>query len=146
MTAPLQHDEKAINAEVFVRNWLLPITTAAAIGSKLWTASTPAMPLPYRAVRRVAGSRTTDGDYPLVRVHTFAATYSAAATEADRTDSRMMVLADYPGWDTTLPTIGVAHCDWIEIVEAAYEVPYAAESVVTRFVSEYRFGISFVPA
>jgi hypothetical protein len=150
VTAPLQSEYKATNAEVFLRAWLLPIVTtspsAAGVGSKLWTPSaTPVMPLPYRAVRRVTGPRTRDGDYPLMRVHTFASTYSLAAVEADKTDSRVQVLVDYPGWPTTL-TGGVVYCEWAEITEAAYEEPYGAESVCIRFVSEYRFGLSFTPA
>lgn len=150
MTAPLQSEYKATNAEVFLRAWLLAIVTtspaAAGVGSKLWTpGATPAMPLPYRAVRRITGHRTRDADYPLIRVHTFASTYSLAAVEADKTDSRVQVLVDYPGWPTTLTGGVVAHCEWAEITEAAYEVPYGAETVVTRFVSEYRLGVSLAP-
>jgi len=46
----------------------------------------------------------------------------------------------------TLSDGRVVHCDWVEIIAAAHEEPYSAESVVTRFVSEYRLGLSFVPA
>lgn len=147
MTAPLQSSRKAIPAEVFLSRWLLPIITtspaAAAIGSKRWGTG---MVLPYRTVRRITGHRTVDGDYPVMFVDTFAATYSDAAREADRTDSRVQVLVDYPGWATTMPDGSRAFCEWAEISAAAHEEPYGAETVVTRFVSEYRFGLSFVAA
>lgn len=147
MSAPLQHDLAVIPAEVFLRAWLLPIVTtspaAAGIGSKLWTTG---LPKPYRAVRRISGPLTPYGDEPLVRVHTFDVDYTKAATEAAKTDSRVLVLVDYPGWSTTLSDGRVVQCDWAEITEAAREEPYSAESVVTRFVSEFRFCISLVRA
>lgn len=147
MTAPLQHTEKAIAAEVFLARWLTPIITtspaAAAIGPKRWGTG---MVLPYRTVRRITGSRTADADYPVMRVDTLAATYSDAAREGDRTDSRVMVLVEYPGWGTVMPDGSTAYCEWAEISDVAHEEAYGAETVVTRFVSEYRFGISFVPA
>jgi len=146
MTAPLQHSLKAINAEAFLRAWLLPIVTtspaAAGVGWKLWNTTCPK---PYRAVRRISGPRTLYSDEPLMRVHTFGADQPEAAREADETDSRVQVLVDYPGWNTTVSGV-VVHCDWAEITEAAYEQPYGAESAVMRYVSEYRFGISLTPA
>lgn len=147
MTAPLQHDLEAIAAEAFFRSWLLPIVTtspaAAGVGSKLWTTG---LPKPYRAVRRISGHRTEDTDYPLMRIHTFGADYTSAAHAAAATDDRIWQLVNYPGWDTVLPDGRVAHCDWVEMPEAAHEEPYAAETVVTRFVSELRACISLVPA
>lgn len=152
MTAPLEPDLTAVNAEVFLRAWLLPIVTttpaAAAIGSKLWATG---LPKPYRAVRRVTGPQTLYSDEPVMHVHTFGADpssrdhYTHAAIAATATDDRVRVLMEYPGWGTTLPDGRVVQCDWVEIVAAAHEEPYSAESVVTRFVSEYRLGLSFVP-
>ena len=75
-----------------------------------------------------------------------AGTGTDAAREADRTDERFQMLVEYPGWNTVMADGRVAHCDWAEIVSAAHEEPYGAESVVTRFVSEYRLGISRVSA
>ncbi len=147
MTAPLKPETVAVNAEVFLRAWLLPIITttpaAAAIGSKLWTTG---LPKPYRAVRRITGPQTEYSDEPVMWVHTFGADYTAAANAAMATDDRVRVLVEYPGWGTTLPDGRVVQCDWVEIDAAAHEEPYSAESVVTRFVSEYRLGLSFVPA
>ncbi len=144
MTTPDHLDVSQVPAEVFLRaRMVLTADGPGSVGSKLWTAG---MPLPYRTVRRLAGPLTPYGDEPLMRVHTFAATYSAAATEAAKTDANILTLVDYPGWGTTLPSGLVVHCDWAEITEAAHEEPYGAESVVTRFVSEYRFSISLVPA
>ncbi|MCT7372935.1 hypothetical protein [Mycolicibacterium llatzerense] len=144
MTIPDHLDVSQVPAEVFLRaRMLLTAAGPGSVGSKLWTAG---MPLPYRTVRRLAGPLTPYGDEPLMRVHTFAATYSAAAIEAAKTDANILALVEYPGWDTTLPSGLVVHCDWAEITEAAHEEPYGAESVVTRFVSEYRFSLSLVPA
>jgi hypothetical protein len=147
VSVPLQSEFVAIDAETWLRAWLLPLTASlahpsgdpATIGSKLWTAG---LPKPYRAVRRLAGPRTVDTDYPVMRVHTFGTNYDQAADEGNRTDSRVQLLVEYPGWNTTLPSGLVVHCEWAEIPAAAHEEEYGAESVVTRFVSEYRFGLS----
>lgn len=155
MTAPVNPgDIKALDSEAFLIAWFSPLVTgptaAKSIGTKLWVSG---MPLPYRAVRRVTGSRTDDADYPVMWVHTYAGgnsdpdkNYGDAARAAGITDDRMQRLVDYPGWDTVLPDGLVAHCDWAEISEAAHEEAYGAESVVTRFVSEYKLCLSFVPA
>ena len=147
MMAPLKPDLTSVNAEVFLRAWLLPIVTttpaAKAIGSKLWV---PGLPLPYRAPRRVTGPQTEYSDEPVMHVHTFGADYAAAAIAAGATDDRMRVLVEYPGWGTTLSDGRVVQCDWVEITAAAHHEPYSAESVVERFVSEYRLCLSFVPA
>jgi hypothetical protein len=152
MSAPLTPALTAVDVEVFVRAWLLPIVTTspagAGVGSELWrpkAAPLTPMPLPYRAVRRITGPTTDYHDEPVVWVHTFGATYSAAAIAAGATDDRMRVLVEYPGWGTTVGG-RVVHCDWVEIVAAAHEESYGAESVVTRFVSEYRLSLSLIPA
>ncbi len=144
MTAPLKPETSAVNAEVFLRAWLLPIVTtspaAAAIGSKLWATG---LPKPYRAVQRISGPQTEYTDEPLMWVHTFGPDYSTASQAATATDDRVRVLVEYPGWATTLPDGRTVHCDWAEIASAAHWEPYSASSVVERFVSEYRFGLSF---
>ncbi|WP_283612316.1 hypothetical protein [Mycolicibacterium poriferae] len=144
MSAPLTPDLTAVDAEVFLRSWLLPITAGpGSIGSKMWATN---LPKPYRTVRRVTGPQTLYSDEPVMHVHTFGGSYGEAATAAAGTDARMRVLLEYPGWGVTLSDGRVVHCDWVEIIAAAHEEPYSAESVVTRFVSEYRLGLSFVPA
>jgi len=146
MTAPLKPDLVSVNAEVFLRAWLLPIVTTtppeAAIGSKMWATG---LPKPYRAVRRVTGPQTEYSDEPTMHVHSFGSSYGEAATAAQATDDRMRVLVGYPGWGVTVGG-RVVHCDWAEIVAAAHEESYGAESVVTRFVSEYKLGLSFIRA
>lgn len=150
MSGPLSHYLEAVNAEAFLRSWLLPIVTtspaARGVGSALWNPSAQVpMPLPYRAVRRISGAITTDGDSPLVRIHTFAKDYPTAMSEAAKTDARLLVLVNYPGWPTTIGGV-VVHCDWIEITEGARHEPYGAETVVERFVTEVRLGLSLVRA
>lgn len=144
MTTPLQPDTTAVNAEVFLRAWLLPIVTttpaAGGIGSKMWAAG---LPKPYRAVRRITGPQTIYSDEPVMHVHTFGSSYDSAALAAMATDDRVRVLMEFPGWNTTLSDGRIVHCDWVDIIAAAHEEPYSAESVVTRFVSEYRLGMSF---
>ncbi|SBS73775.1 hypothetical protein MHPYR_180055 [uncultured Mycobacterium sp.] len=148
MTAPLTADYKAINAVSFAIAWYRPIAaTAGSLGAKLWVAG---QPKPYRAITRVTGGRTDDTDYPTLRIHTFidsaANSYSAGMAEVDKTDARALQLVHNPGLDTVMPDGSVAHCDWAELTEAAHEEDYGAESVVLRFVSELKLGISLVPA
>lgn len=144
MTAPLKPGTDAVNAEVFLRAWLLPIVTttpaAAGIGSKMWATG---LPKPYRTVRRITGPQTDYSDEPVMHVHTFGSDYSSASVAAMATDDRVRVLMEFPGWNTTLSDGRIVHCDWVEIIAAAHEESYGAESVVTRFVSEYRLGLSF---
>lgn len=147
MTTPLQGEYVGVPAETFLMNYLAPLVTAvpwqSAMAPKMWVAGAPK---PYRAVRRITGGRSQYTDEPLMRVHTFAGSYTEAAAEAAKNDERVQVLVNYPGWGTTLPNGLVVNCDWAEITDAAHEEPYGAESVVTRFVSEYRFSLSLVPA
>lgn len=144
MSAPLQAGYRPVDSLAFATAWFRPLATSAAhIGTKRWAAG---MPLPYRIITRVTGARHDSADFAVIRVHTLAATYSDAAREANRTDSRAQVLVDYPGWSVTLADGTVARCFFAEILEAAHEEPYAAETVATRFVSEYRFGLPFVAA
>ncbi|WP_349318989.1 hypothetical protein [Mycolicibacterium canariasense] len=81
-----------------------------------------------------------------MRIHTFGATYPLAADAADVTDNRMLVLVDYPGYGVTLSDGSVVHCDWAEITEAAHQEPYGADTIVERFVTEVRLGLSLVRA
>lgn len=147
MTAPLKAEYVGVPAETFLMAYLAPLVTTSpwqqAMAPKMWAAGAPK---PYRAVRRITGGRSQYSDEPLMRVHTFADTYTQASAEAAKNDERVQVLVDYPGWGTTLPNGLVVTCDWAEIPEAAHEEPYGAESVVTRFVSEYRFCISLIRA
>lgn len=148
MTAPLRSDYKALNAVAFAIAWYRPIAASTkSVGEKLWT---PDLPKPYRAIRRVTGNRTTDADYPTLRIHTFIDAspnnYAAGRAEVDKTDERAMQLVNYPGWDTVLSDGTVAHCDWADLTEVAHDEEYGAESVVLRFVSELKLGISLVPA
>lgn len=150
MTAPLKPDTDAPAAEVFMRSWLLPIVTTtpagAGVGSELWkrkAAPLTPMPLPYWAPRRVTGPQTDYSDEPVIHLHSFGATYSAAAAAGMAADDRMRVLVEYPGWGATLPGGRIVQCDWVEIIAAAHHEPYGAEAIVEHFVSEYRLGLSF---
>ena len=89
------------------------------------------LPKPYRAVQRISGPHRRQRPAADLRTRS-GATYTEAAREADRTDERFQMLVEYPGWNTVMADGRVAHCDWAEIVSAAHEEPYGAESVVTR--------------
>lgn len=152
MTTPLKPELEAVPAEVWLRAWLLPIVTttpqAAGVGTALWkplAAPLTPMPKPYWAVERISGPQTEYTDEPLMWIHSFAETRSAAALAGAAADDRVRVLLEYPGWGVTLSDGRVVHCDWVEIVSAAHHEPYGAESVIDRFVSEYRFGLSLTP-
>jgi hypothetical protein len=138
VTVPLY--SAAPNAEAFVRAWLLPLATdPALVGSARWQAG---MGLPYRSVTRLGGPSTLISDFPVVRVHTFAATYTDASREADRTHRRMLLLARDLG-DVTV-ALATANCSSVEMLTAPREEPYGAESVVRRFISEYALELRYV--
>ncbi|MGQ9348948.1 hypothetical protein [Mycolicibacterium gilvum] len=135
MTAPLQSEFKPVDPIVFALNWFKPLGAANAIGAKRWATD---LPKPYRWPSIVSASRVGFVQTVTLRMHTLAGTYTDAAREANRTDNRAQVLVDYPGW--------VPNLLWFEIVDAAHEEPYAAETVATRFVSEYRAAFSLIPS
>jgi hypothetical protein len=136
VSAPLQAGVKAIDPMAFGLNWFGVLAESKRhIAAKRWATG---MPLPYRWITVVSNPRRGYVSYPLIRVHVIAATFGEASQEGIRNDDRAQVLVDYPGW--------AANCLWAEIVESAREEPYPAESVVTRFVSEYRFAFSLVAA
>lgn len=143
MTTPLAAEYKAVDPYVFGCTYFAPLGAANAIGTQPWNRD---LPKPYRWISVVSNPRTDDASWPVIRVHTLAATFSEAAREAARTDDRAQVLVDYPGWLTTLPGGQIATCFSAEILEGAHEEPYAAETVARRFVSEFRFGFALVPA
>ena len=130
MTAPLQSEYKPIDPMIFAINWFRPLGAANQIGAKKWSTGTGV----YRWFTIVDAPRRGYVMYPVIRAHTLVAGgsnhYSEAGAEARRTDNRAQVLVDYPGW--------VPNLLWFAIDSSAHEEPYAAESVATRFVSEYR--------
>lgn len=133
------YDKAAAPAEAFLRAWLLPLATdPALVGSRRWQAG---MALPYRLVNRIDGPSDLISDFPTMRVHTFAADYTAASREAERTHRRMLLLAqDLP--DVTLGGGVVASCAWCATNFAPREESYGAESVI-RFVAEYALELRF---
>lgn len=140
-------DKAPPNAIAFVIAHLLPLahTTSPqdAVSAHRWAAG---MALPYRAVTRVDGGDDQITDFPVIRVHTFAADYTTAAREADRTHRRMLILAEDPLYDVTMPGNITANCAGLSVIRGPHEVDYASSSVVTRFVSEYIPALRFVPA
>lgn len=141
MTEPLLYDKAPPNSVAFVLAWLLPLVDSPLkVGSKRWATGGP---LPYRMVNRITGSDDLITDYPVISVHTFAATETDAQREADKTHRRMLLLADDPLLDITMADASLANCEWLETLEGPHPEPYSAESVVTRLVARYQLGLHF---
>jgi hypothetical protein len=134
------------NSVAFVIAHLLPLAQTTSpedsVAARRWSTG---MALPYRAVTRVAGTDDQISDFPVIRVHTFARDYTSAAREADRTHRRMLVLADDPLYDVTMPGGITANCASLTVLSGPREEDYAAESVVVRFVAEYLPVLRFIP-
>lgn len=115
----------------FALNWWKPLGAPAQIGAKKWVAGGQTV---YRWFTIIDAPRKGFVTRPVIRAHTLVSGtpnhYSDAGAEARRTDDHAQVLVEYPGW--------VPNLLWFEIASSAKEEPYAAESVATRFVSEYR--------
>lgn len=143
MTVDL-HDQAPPNAEAFMMAWLMPLAGAPnKIGPKRWASG---MPMPYFMVRRITGGTDLITDTPLMRVHTFAASYTEASNKAWDAHRRVLMLAEDPLLDVVMPDGSTANCEWLDAdTEGPHEEPYGAESVVTRFVAEYRLGLHFGP-
>lgn len=137
MTVDL-YDKTVPNSIVFVIAHLLPLATTPrpqdSVAAKRWVAG---MPLPYRAITRVAGGTDQLSDNPTIRVHTFGATFTEAMHEADRSHLRMLLLLDDPLYDVVMPDGSIANCESLTAPDGPHEEPYAASSVITRFVAEY---------
>jgi hypothetical protein len=100
-------------------------------------------PLPFRMVNRVAGANADlISDDPVVSVHTFAATRTAAKTEARITHRRMMVLANNPMINIVMPS-GTGNVEYLETFESPYWVDYL-DKTISRYVARYRLGLKFV--
>lgn len=142
MTAEL-YGSIAPNSQSFVLAHLLPLAGDwGHLGAKSWTTG---MVLPYRMVTLIPGPSDLISSYSTVRTHTFAKTFTEANNEAWNTHRRMLVLADDPLTNVVMSDGSIANCEWLEVSEEPHEEPYAAESVVTRFVSEYHLGLHFGP-
>lgn len=141
---------KPPNAVAFVLAWLLPAAASPLnLGSKRWSTGAP---LPYWMVHRVTGADDLISDFPVVRVHTIAATETECQREMDRVNARMRVLVDDPLTDVLMPDGSIANCDWCEIPEGPRPdpPPYSsvlatdpAAAVVSRLVTEYQLGLPY---
>lgn len=132
----------AANAVGFVIAHLTPLALSDKhIGARKWVTGNE---MPYRWVTRVAGPEDDWADFPVIRTHTLARSYDEAAREADETHRRMRLLVENPQ-DVDMVIEGRAvDLEDCETLMAPRPEPYTAESVATRFVSEYRLVISFV--
>lgn len=135
-------------AETFVLYHLAPLALPGKpwqeqMAAKRWATG---MPTPYRWVNDLGGPGDEFSGYPTVRLHTIAATYADAASAARAGHDRMMLLVTDPGYPVMLPNGRVADLEEAECTDLPHEEPYAAESVATRFVSEYKLALSFFAA
>lgn len=145
-------DRRAPGAVPFVLAYLLPFIRAqepplspatAHLGAKRWKAGGP---LPYWTVTALGGPEDMLSAYPTVRVHTLAAGDTAATAWAELLHSHMLDLVDDPLIDVAMADGTLAGVDWVEVISLPHEEPYAAESVVTRLISEYQLALPRVRA
>lgn len=134
------YGEAPPNAQAFILAHLLSLTDdPESLGAKRWITG---MPLPYRIVQVFMGPADLITSMCKVRLHTLDRTYTACSHEADRGHSRMLVLVEDPLYDVTIGS-AVANCESMTVNQSPHEEPYAAESVVTRFISEYDLALRF---
>lgn len=126
------------DVEEFVISWLAPLGPAGSAGAERPSGAV----LPYRMVTRVAGTDDLFFDDPVVSVHTFAATRTAAADAAKVTHLRMLVLINDPLTDVTMFDGSLANADHVETVEKPYWVDYK-DVAIRRYVARYRLGLHF---
>lgn len=137
MTAPTTPGYRPVSPMAFALNWWKPLGTPTQIGAKKWTTGGSTV---YRWFTIIDAPRRGFVTYPVFRAHTLVSGtpnhYTDAEAEARRTDDRAQVLVEYPGW--------VPNLLYFQIDSAAHEEAYGAESVATRFVSEYRCAFAMV--
>lgn len=137
MTAELYNKTVPIGI-VFVMAHLMPLATTPnpqdSVVPKRWSAG---MPLPCWAVTGLGGPTDFLADHPRIRVHTFGATYTDAMLRSWDAHQRMMLLLNNPLYDVVMPDGSIANCESLDAPDSPHEEPYAASSVVTRFVAEY---------
>lgn len=148
MSSPLLHPRKPANAVAFVIAWLRPIgDSPLQFGSKRWSV---AAPLPYWMPTRVTGPATVLTDYPVVRIHTTAATETECHYAMGRAIDRMYVLADDPLTDVLMDDGSIANCEWAEMTEGPRPDPTSAmasdptSAAVSRLVCTWALGIPLV--
>ena len=123
-----------------MRAWLLPLATEVSlVGSAL----DRGMGLPYRAVTRLGGESDLIADTAALRVHTFAATY----TEASRKLTAPTAACCCWGWTrwprSPWPAASPPPAPRWTARPVPPSSPTGAETVVTRFISEYTLTLRF---
>lgn len=122
----------------FVVSWLLPLGAC-------WSDTPTDQTMPYRVVNVITDtddvtvwSSTAD-----VSVHTFASTFGEAKAKALEAHRRMLVIADNPLTDVTLPGGQIANVGHIKTIHRPIKVDYG-NAAIKRFVARYELGFSFV--
>ncbi len=144
MSSPLLYPRKPANAVEFVIAWLRPIgDSPLQFGVKRWSTGAP---LPHWMPTRVTGGSTILTDYPVVRIHTFAATDTDCKRAMDRANDRMRILNEDPLTDVLLDDDSIANCEWAEMTEGPQQVitTTTASAAVSRLVSTWALGIPLV--
>lgn len=148
MTTPLLYPLSAPAPVAFFLAHLMPIgeqpfdPANPDLGAERWRTG---MRLPYRMVTLIPGRSDLISIFGRVRTHTFAETYTGASQAGDTTHQRMLLLADDPLIEVALPGGRIASCESLDVSEIPHEEPYAAKSVITRFLSEYEFSLRLSP-
>lgn len=134
-------DENANDSEEVAIAWLAAIDGADQVSIKRPTGA----PLPFRVVRRVAGTEDSIQlfDNPVVSVHTFAATEQACKDAAEITHRRMLYLAQHPETDIELGDGRIVNVEAMRTFLSPMWEDYTAERIY-RKVARYQFALSFV--
>lgn len=142
------YDKAPANSVAFVIAHLLPLAAELSgapqtrVGAKRWTSG---MPVPYWLVSGIDSDDDLISAFPIVRVHTFGATYTEASQQADKAHRRMLVIKEDPLYTVTLSGGVAANGQVLRSKGPTWE-PYGAETVVERFVAEYHLELRFTPA
>lgn len=143
---------EATDGQVFVLAHMLPWVAEQIapdtdpgrhLAAKKWEAGGP---LPFFWASCPSVPEDDWASFPVVRFNTIAAKFSTAMTLARQAHRRMLVLVDDPLFEVVLPSGRIADLEYCEVISGPHEVPYAAESVATRVVSEYRLALTISAA
>lgn len=121
----------------FVVAWLLPFGAC-------WSTEPTDKTLPYKLVRVIDDSDDIDsgGATALVSVHTFATTFGEAKAKSKEAHRRMLVVADNPLTDVTMPDGSIGNVAYVKTIQKPIEVANG-DTTIKRFVARYELGFAF---
>ena len=128
---PLSVNGVAVQAEEFVVAYLTSLFPNVGVEME----ASP--PLPFYLVNRVTGHDDMISDYPVVSVHSFAASRTAASDAATAVHTEMKLLTAKTSVVVAGSACGV---DFLTVEDSPRHVDYD-DKTVRRYVARYRFGL-----